>query len=385
LLRLGFDAKRAFHNRTGLGNYARTFLSNLVQFFPENEYHLFTPASGYPASNLFLENALSASSFHLHQDKTTLASWNRSFRMRGPLLANQIQLYHGLSNEVPMDLKRLQGRVRSVVTVHDLIFMELPDTYPLVDRWIYQFKTRHTLAIADCIVAISESTRHQLLRYYPEHAHKIKVILQPCSPHFYEESVSASVHPLGKQAYWLSVGTVEKRKNLEAVLHALHQTKPSERLPLVVIGNTDSPYAAHCMSLAAQRGLQVHWNPHKPPLGEPDLKIWYRHAVGLVYPSHLEGFGLPVAEALLSRCPVITLRNSAMAEICGPHSLLVDSALDEELQSAMSTLQRDSTLRAQLQRDGFHRVKTLLDPEKLTTQWIDFYRDLIGHGNPKTL
>ncbi len=382
MLRLGFDAKRAFHNRTGLGNYARTFLRNLVDFYPENEYHLFTPGLKPHANQLLSDNPFFSKPFHCHQDKSFLASWNRSFRMQGPLLANKIQLYHGLSNEVPMDLERLRGSVRSVVTVHDLIFLDLPSTYPLIDHWVYRFKTRRSLALADRIVAISESTRRQLLRYFPEHAHKIQVILQPCSPSYYKDLPTASSHPLAERPYWLSVGTVEKRKNLESVLHALHLAQPDKRLPLVVFGNTEQPYGKHCIQLAAILGLEVYWNPPKSPTTaihsseKVDLIDWYRHAQGLLYPSHMEGFGLPVAEAMLSRCPVITTRSSSMAEICGPNGLLVDSTLPGELHAAMTSLHNDPALSATLRQEGYLRAKSLIDPRMLTAQWMNLYQDL---------
>lgn len=304
--------------------------------------------------------------------------------MQSPLLSNNIQLYHGLSNEVPLDLGPLRGRIRSVVTIHDLIFMDLPATYPPVDRWIYRFKTKRSLALADRIVVISESTRRQVLRHFPEHAPKIQVILQPCSPEYYTDSPEPSAHPLGDQPYWLSVGTVEKRKNLETLLHALHLSPPDERLPLVVIGNTSRTYGQQCIQLACKLGLKVYWNPPSAANhgeysdSKPNLIDWYRHARALVYPSHLEGFGLPVAEAMLSHCPVITTRHSAMAEICGPHGLLVDSTQPKDLQSAMSSLSKDPALSVTLRQEGYQRAKSLLDPRMLTTQWINLYRDLIG-------
>jgi glycosyltransferase involved in cell wall biosynthesis len=402
LLRLGFDAKRAFHNQTGLGNYARTFLANLVRFYPEHEYHCFSPSVKELDGLTWFHNNPSSPRVHLHQDHSLLASWNRAFGMRNSLLANQIQLYHGLSNELPLDLQGHGSKIHTVVTVHDLIYRELPENYPPMDRWIYQFKTRRTLALADSIVAISQATRQQLLRYYPEYAPKIKVILQACSPIFYETtaefrsdealnpssdatiapSMHATPHPLGQQPFWLSVGTVEKRKNLETILHALYLMKPSERLPLVVIGRTGSPYATHCVHLARQWGLRVHWNPQLPSKGSlrsgvADLRSWYHHAVALIYPSHLEGFGLPVAEALLSHCPVITTRFSAMADLCGPHGLLVDAHSAEELQAAMVRLQGDASYRAQIQREGYLRARTILDPKLLTAQWIELYGEVL--------
>ncbi|MFM7379931.1 MAG: glycosyltransferase family 1 protein, partial [Bacteroidota bacterium] len=107
MFRLGFDAKRVFHNRTGLGNYARTFLQNLAHFYPENEYHVFSPALKSHAKLQHSYNPYFSTPFHFHPIPSPLASWKRSFQMRGPLLSNRIQVYHGLSNEIPLDFDRL--------------------------------------------------------------------------------------------------------------------------------------------------------------------------------------------------------------------------------------------------------------------------------------
>lgn len=383
MIRLGFDAKRALHNRTGLGNYARTFLQNLAHFYPENEYHLFSPALKSHANRQHFDNPCLRTPFHFHPIPSPLASWRRSFQMRGPLLSNRIQVYHGLSNEIPLDFDGLHGRVRSVLTVHDLIFLDLPSTYSWIDRRVYRFKTKRSLALADRVVAISEATRRQLLQHFPEHEHKIQVVLQPCSPEYYTDTPESFPHPLAHQSYWLWVGTVEPRKNLEGVLHALHLTPADQRLPLVVIGNTNHSYAQQCVQLAASLGLKIHWNPHRHPdpgkLSDKkgNLIAWYHHAQGLLYPSHLEGFGLPVAEALLSRCPVITTRHSSMAEICGPYGLLVDATQPEELQAAMASLRNDLAKAETLRQEGQRRAQSLLDPRRLTEQWMNLYRELI--------
>ncbi|MFM7032777.1 MAG: hypothetical protein ACKOX4_09705, partial [Bacteroidota bacterium] len=80
MFRLGFDAKRVFHNRTGLGNYARTFLQNLSHFYPENEYHLFSPALKFAAKQQLSNNPYFTAPFHFYPIPSPLASWKRSFQ-----------------------------------------------------------------------------------------------------------------------------------------------------------------------------------------------------------------------------------------------------------------------------------------------------------------
>jgi glycosyltransferase involved in cell wall biosynthesis len=171
MLRFGYDAKRLFNNFTGLGNYSRTLLKNLSYYYPDHAYFLFSPRiERKPETKLFTSSA----SFSLITPAAYQRTLWRSYRVRFALQRHKIQLYHGLSNELPWGLKN--HRIKTVVTIHDLVFKHRPDYYPFLDRTIYDLKFRHACQSANAIVAISESTKADIVQFYDIDPHKIKVI-----------------------------------------------------------------------------------------------------------------------------------------------------------------------------------------------------------------
>ena len=144
-MKIGFDAKRAFFNRSGLGNYSRNVIQLLSQHYPQNDYFLYTPTT---------KGAISF--IPTHQDNINILTpgraldmlfklyW-RSFRLTDQLGDDKIELYHGLSNELPKNIHKT--RIKSVVTIHDLIFIRYPHLYKSIDRQIYYKKERRMLFI----------------------------------------------------------------------------------------------------------------------------------------------------------------------------------------------------------------------------------------------
>ena len=123
-MNIGFDAKRAYHNGTGLGHYSRTLIRSLAEYFPQHEYFLLNPKP----SDLF---KLKGKNIHEVQPsgvlhKTLSAVW-RSTWIKNDLEKLGIDIYHGLSNEIPLDMHITD--IRSVVTIHDVIFERFPGQY----------------------------------------------------------------------------------------------------------------------------------------------------------------------------------------------------------------------------------------------------------------
>jgi glycosyltransferase involved in cell wall biosynthesis len=165
---IGFDAKRLVRNASGLGNYSRTLVGDLLRAStPQWSFRLYAPDEGNPAlvSQLQQDPRLTfcypkadSSLFTLHSSLL----W-RSRGIVSDLLRDGVQLYHGLSGELPLGIRR--SGIRSVVTIHDLIFLRHPEYYKWIDRNIYAWKFRRTLKEADCIIAISECTRRDIIHY----------------------------------------------------------------------------------------------------------------------------------------------------------------------------------------------------------------------------
>ena len=324
---IGFDAKRLVRNASGLGNYSRTLVGDLLRAStPQWSFRLYAPDEGNPAlvSQLQQDPRLTfcypkadSSLFTLHSSLL----W-RSRGIVSDLLRDGVQLYHGLSGELPLGIRR--SGIRSVVTIHDLIFLRHPEYYKWIDRKIYAWKFRRTLKEADCIIAISECTRRDIIQYGHVAPEKIKLIYQSCST-FFKQPVSEDVLQKVNARYELpsryiiNVGTIEERKNIALAVKAL-PLLPAD-LHLVIVGRR-TPYADAVLQEADR--LQVAHRVHiLNGVPNADLPAIYQMAEACVYPSRYEGFGIPIIEAIQSGLPVVACTGSCLEEAGGPDSLYV--------------------------------------------------------------
>lgn len=371
-MRIGFDAKRLYGNFTGLGNYSRALLKNIRAQYPEHRYYLYTPrVKPSPETDYFLHSA----DYHTYQSKAWLKSWWRSYTITQQLQQDKIELYHGLSHELPFRLQ--QAGIRSIVTIHDLIFKVYPQTYAAIDRKIYDLKFKDSCQRADRIVAISQSTKRDIIRFYDIHPDKVEVIYQSCDPLYYQPDDTEVIQPNAvPQEYLLFVGGIQERKNLQLLIEAYQHLPSDEQIPLVVVGK-GKKYKTEIEKRIRVSGIEhlVFWlntvtdNHH--------LHRLYQNALALVYPSLYEGFGLPVVEALLSKTPVITSNVSSLPEAGGPHTIYVDPHQPEELAQAIQKVLHDSALCQEMKEKGYAYAVANFSPAVVTEQMMRLYENTL--------
>ncbi|RMF01348.1 MAG: glycosyltransferase family 1 protein [Bacteroidetes bacterium] len=368
--RIGYDAKRLFNNFTGLGNYSRTLLQNLVTYYPEEVYFLYTPkVVKCPETHFFLDSPM----FTVRQPQPHQKLFWRSLRVKALLKRDKIELYHGLSHEIPLGMDKLG--IPSVVTMHDLIFKHYPEHYGYFDRLVYDFKFRYACKHASGIIAISESTKRDIIHWYDIPQEKIKVIYQSCSDHFMQEkspeTISELLRHYGLPAdYLLYVGSLVERKNLLGIVEALALLPTDLQLPLVIVGQ-GAAYKQKVLRRARQLGVadkllfvQVAY---------ADLPAVYQQAQVFVYPSYFEGFGIPVIEALYSKTPVVTSNVSSLPEAAGPGSKLVPPADYHAIAAAIQELLTDTSARQQAIEAGWAYVQRF-NGQALTEELVDYYK-----------
>lgn len=222
---IGFDAKRANANRTGLGNYSRFVIDALASTSYEAQWRMYIPRrKSNPEYDALLDHPRVTT--HLPQKKAwqRLASLWRTRAMTGDLQRDGVQLFHGLSNELPVGLDK--AGIRSVVTIHDLIFLRYPQFYKPADRAIYTWKFRRACHHADKIVAVSECTKRDIVDFFGIDPSKIEVIYQGCDEMFSQEISEADSIRVQQEyrlpgRYMITVGTLESRKNLREAVEAL--------------------------------------------------------------------------------------------------------------------------------------------------------------------
>ena len=375
-LRIAFDAKRYFNNATGLGFYSRTLLEGLRHFYPEHQYLLYTPYNrgtwALPNDSIRLPDTWLGRKFH--------PIW-RSKGMVRQLKRDQVELFHGLSHELPLGLDK--AGIRSVVSMHDLIFMRYPELYPATDRLFYEKKYRRAAQEADLVVAISAQTREDLAHYFKLPEQNIRVIGQSCDAEFERLSLRnqsdrlALPLPAGmnlpQSDYLISVGSLTPRKNWHTLLSALEILQNSgTTLPLVAVGSGKSAYAQGLRKQAENAGLQVYWIDQY--LSTPDLARLDRRAATMVYPSVFEGFGIPILEALTIGIPVVTTRGGCFEEVGGSAALYANPAeaadlAQQILRSLKSSVRTDLAAQIPAQIAQF-------SPEKICAAWMKVYQEL---------
>ena len=368
---IGFDAKRLFHNKTGLGNYSRTLVRNLHRYFPEHTYHLFAPT---PSLN---DAFFNKPTFTIHQNgKMPAALWRSKGQVK--LWKKEgIQIYHGLSNEVPF---ATTDATATVVTIHDLIFKTLPSTYSLVDRQLYHLKVKSSCQKATAIVAISQHTKKDLCQYYGISPDRIQVIYQAVQDVFYEVATqekvikSALLDELPDE-YFLCVGTLEERKNQLQLLKAWQQLESTYQLPIVLVGSGKS-YGTQLKKFAHQNKIPVIFLEHIT--STIDLIAIYQQAILFIYPSLYEGFGLPIVEAQLAGVPVIASNTSSMTEASGPATALINPTNTASLVEAIQLLLADQDGNEQRIIEGRKFVLRTFHPELLSAQMVSLYEKLVS-------
>jgi glycosyltransferase involved in cell wall biosynthesis len=348
-MKIGFDAKRLFFNNTGLGVYSRTLIQNLASNFPENEYILFAA------------KASKSPYFQLFQDlpkvgpKHVSILW-RSFGISKSIEHEHCDIYHGLSHELPIGIAR--ARVKKVVTIHDLIFLKYPSMYSWWDRKIYWQKWKYSCSVADKIIAVSEHTKADVIKYFNVPDDKISVIPPICNINFFQDTIKTE-HDDNylnlPEHYFLYVGAINERKNLLGITKALALIHPSERPHLIVVGS-GSDYEKKVKYYVKQINL-TPWISFYAHVPNENLTKLYRNAIALVYPSFYEGFGIPIVEALATRTPVITSKISSMPEAAGPGAIYVDPSSPESISDAMIKCLKDQELCASLGENGSRYIQ----------------------------
>jgi glycosyltransferase involved in cell wall biosynthesis len=347
-MRIGFDAKRAFNNYSGLGNYSRYIISNICRFYPENECYLYTPK----IADTELFNEPEGTTIALPGNgiwKKSGSLW-RSFRLSHRLKEDAIDLFHGLSNELPYGIQ--DSGIRSVITIHDLIFMEHPELYQSINRKIYEKKALHGTRVASKIIAASNQTKQDIVRLLNVDESRIRVVHQGCHRQFYSR-VSEDTMQFTRQRftlpseYLLYVGTIEERKNLLKIIQALHHGNID--YPLVVVGRKTA-YFNQVKQFIERQGISNI--SFLDQVQASDLPAIYQGSAGFIYPSSYEGFGIPVLEALNSGIPVITSRGGCLEETAGKGGILIDPDNQEEMIHAIRQMLEKSALRDRLIREG---------------------------------
>ena len=383
-MNIGFDAKRAYHNGTGLGHYSRTLINSLSEYYPEHHYYLFNPKpsdrfqlTGNNCHEILPQGLL---------NKFFSAAWRSSW-VKKDLQKLKIDLYHGLSHEIPVGIQK--ANCTSVVTIHDLIHERFPDQYSAIDVKIYSKKFRYACENAGQVIAISEQTKRDIIEFYKTPEEKITVCYQSCNPAFgktvkEEGKIKIKTQYGLPEEFFLYVGSIIERKNLLNICKAIFLLRNELDIPLVVIGD-GGKYKQQVKEYIKQHGIEksiiflsenASAKSSKLFKSAIDFPAIYQSAIAMIYPSFFEGFGIPVIEALWSKLPVITSNVSCLPEAGGDGAYYVNPANAEEIAAGMRKIYSDKQFAAVMIEKGWEYAQNFTQ-QKSATSVMDVYKTVL--------
>jgi glycosyltransferase involved in cell wall biosynthesis len=243
-MNIGFDAKRLFLNNTGLGNYSRYILDALIRYRPNDHFYLYTPKL---RPNKRTEQYIGHASIDIIQPPKNmqlpvLNAWWRSSLMVNHESFSTLDIYHGLSHELPLNIP---SHIKKFVTIHDLIFYRYPAFYSPIDVITYKQKVKSACLRADKVMAISDQTANDIAHYLHIPEDKITVVYQGCHDQFRQVSTQEEKNRLKEKyhlpkKFILNISTIEERKNTIGLIKAYARIPSEYSIPLVIVGRATS-------------------------------------------------------------------------------------------------------------------------------------------------
>lgn len=347
------DVSAAVHRRAGLGRYAESLVRALVQQFPDR-WALFynRDRSCHPLAGLE------------HLPVRTVSAGYKPWRMA--VHAGQVlgigfdrllpegQLFHATEHLLPC----LHG-MPTVLTVHDLIYHLFPEHHKPLNYHFLKWAMPLYCRRADAIIAISQSTRRDLIVHYGVDPTKITVVYEAAAPHFRPSQLGQISHVRTKyglpERFVLHVGTLEPRKNLVRLLEAIHTLRNAGTdVRLVLVGARGwlfEGFFRRLDELALRDAVQLLGY-----VSDEDLPAVYGAATAGVLPSVYEGFGLPVLEAMACGTPVACSRAASLPELGGEVARYFDPLSAEDMASVLYVLWTDEALRQEMIQQGLEWV-----------------------------
>lgn len=344
-MKIGVDARLLSIPLTGIGRYSHEMVNALLRHGAE--LTLFSPA---PIIHP-LEGRCEIRTWRA-KGSVGRVVWGHGILPRW-VRESGVDAFWGPAHRLPGSLPK---GVRSCVTIHDLVWKHAGETMRPLSRLMDKTFMPQAIRRADCVVAVSDSTRRDILRQWPEMTAPVHTIYPGIARTAQPLDATALQRWAISQPYCLFVGTVEPRKNLRRLIDAYARLPEAARQVSLVIaggrgwGDTDLAAAIHQAGLGERVRLTGY-------VDESELATLYAHAHALAMPSLYEGFGLPLVEAMAYGLPILTGNGSSMPEVAGDAAITVDPLDVDAMARGLETLFLDEDVRARLAAAGRERMR----------------------------
>ena len=375
-MRIAIDARIAHYTGAGIGQYAIHLARALARVDTANHYLLLQSRKDrrtlVDAPHMQRQGLVTPS--HHAREQELLAAEFRLRQWLGRPLA--IDLLHSTDFIPPLRVRHF----KSVITVHDLAFLRWPH-FLTEDSARYYGQVDAAVERADHIIAVSESTKNDLVKLLGAPRDKITVVYEAADPIYRpiaRDEALASLRtkfPLPDQ-FILFVSTIEPRKNINTLLHAYRRLRDSYKVDAgLVLAGATGWLAEQVFETVEQLDLQRHV-VFLGRVQNGDLVYLYNLACCLAHPAYYEGFGLTPLEAMACGTPVVVSNVSSLPEVVGDAALLVDPNSKEELAVALHRLLSNEALRASLRAKGLARARTF-SWERAAEETLAVYRHTV--------
>lgn len=350
----------------GIHVFTREIILALIQLDQHNEYFIIRPKKGQiQASNVKEVIIPINKSIPLHQRIRQFTSIPKFIKK------NKIDIVIEPAHFGPF---RLPKSIKAITVIHDLTPLLFPHFHNKMSYYLHKLLLPSILKRADCVITNSEFTRNDVIQKYPFTKDKSKAILLGTNmPQV--ESVSTPKLMPKDASYFLYMGTLEPRKNLEILLLAYEafRAKKSINIKLVLAGKiawgTDDLLEKIKQSVYVKDIILTGF------VSEKEKAIWYEKALAFIYPSWYEGFGLPVLEAMSYGVPVLSSNSSSLPEVGGEAVLYFSPDNKDELRKQLEQITTSETLVKELKQLSLKRAKQLTW-EKSANELLSTINDL---------
>ena len=372
-MRVGIDISPLTAARTGVGNYCYYLLRHMMGLDSSVAFRGF--ASGTkPMALEALEGRLPVRHLPI-PTRALYKSWEWFHAPKVDSLLGGVDIYHATNYFLPP-----VKRAKRVLTIHDLAFLAVPELCSPRIVGPFSEAVRRYAPHADRIMAYSESTRRDIVKYLDLPAERISVapmaVDEAFQPVSLEEAQTTLKSKYGIESpFLLFVSTIEPRKNVVGLLRAFEQVLVDIPHNLVMIGsigwNAEDAVALMESPRLKPRIIRPGFVPHM------ELPPFYCAADAFVFPTHYEGFGLPLLEALTCGCPVVSADNSSVKEVVGEAALLSNSHDTAAIAENIRRIVSDAALREELRAKG-HEQALKFSWDDCARVTLDSYQEVLG-------
>lgn len=374
-MNIGVDARTLANELTGIGRYTYEVSKELIKF-PNAKLSFYSPASLGPEIHSSLKTASVKSAFC--RSRFSKMVWSQT---QLPLLASgdQIDLFWGPTHRLP---RLLNSSIAQVVTIHDLVWKEASETMRPLSLMVERRLMPAAIKQADLVMVDSNSTAHGIAKYFPQFAHKVRVVYLGVSQLLNVASTLCLPSLEITKPYFLFVGTIEPRKNLPRLLEAFSSLPKFYRdeFSLVIAGG--GGWGEIDLEMLIQKNDLQDSVRLLGYIDDNRLHNLYLHARFLVMPSLYEGFGLPLVEAMQYGTPILTSKAGSMPEIAGDAAMLIDPFEVDSIAKGLEKMLSDDAFIELLRSNALVRANHF-SWEKCATQAMAVFNEAISLRNSR--